>query len=75
MSDEVLAFFLTLLFFALIAACVIFPPMLQRVVQGRRVRSNTDRWRLMRIAGDDQRLFQAKPVAKVIGPRTGKIRG
>jgi hypothetical protein len=51
MSDQVLAFFLTLLFFALMAACVIFPPMLQRIVQGRRVRPSTGRWRLMRRGG------------------------
>jgi hypothetical protein len=50
MSDQVLAFFLTLLFFALMAACVIFPPMLQRVVRGRRARPNTGRSRLMRVS-------------------------
>jgi hypothetical protein len=30
---------------------------------------------LARVHGSDQRLFQAKPVAKAIGPRTGKTRG
>jgi hypothetical protein len=64
MSDEVLAFLLTLLFFALIAACVIFPPMLQRVLQGRRVRPNTGRGRLMRSFNEVSTSIADEPAAK-----------
>ena len=64
MSDEVLAFFLTLLFFALMAACVIFPPMLQRVVQGRRVRPNTGRRRPMRTFNKVSTSIADEPATK-----------
>jgi PAS domain S-box-containing protein len=42
---------------------------------GTTVRVHIPHSRYIPQAGDPQRLFQAKPVAKVIGPRTGKIRG